>query len=94
MIAYVCKLLKQKQLIDAELDRLKPLMREAMEKRGMKTWDSGLFKTTIGADSERKTFDTKRFEREHPDIAAEYFYKKPVKGSFTLKLKSDDKVTD
>ena len=94
MIAYVCKLLKQKQLIDAELDRIKPLMREAMEKRGMKTWDSGLFKTTIGADSERKTFDTKRFEREHPDIAAEYFYKKPVKGSFTLKLKSDDKVTD
>lgn len=92
MIAYISKLLKQKQHIDTELDRVKPLLREAMEKRQMRTWDNGLFRTTIGADSERRTFDTKRFEKEHPDLATQYFTKKPVKGSFTLKLKdtSDD----
>lgn len=92
MIAYVCKLLKQKQHIDAELDRLKPLLKGAMEQRGMRAWDSGLFKTTIGADTERKTFDTKRFEKEYPELAAQYYFKKPVKGSFTIKLKdnSDD----
>lgn len=92
MIAYVTKLLKQKQHIDAELDRLKPLMKSAMEQRGLKSWDGGLFKTTLGADTERKTFDTKRFEKEHPELAAQYFIKKPVKGSFSLKLKdnSDD----
>lgn len=89
MIAYVCELLKQKQYIDAELDRLKPLLKDAMEQRGLRTWDSGLFKTTLGADSERKTFDTKRFEKEHPELAAQYFIKKPVKGSFTVKLKDN-----
>lgn len=87
MIAYVVKLLKQKQHIDSELDRVKPLLKEAMEKRGLKSWDSGLFKTTIGADSERRTFDAKRFEKEHPELASQYFIKKPVKGSFTVKLK-------
>ena len=92
MIAYVTKLLKQKQHIDSELDRVKPLMRDAMEKRGLRNWDSGLFKTTLGADTERRTFDTKKFEKEHPELAAQYFTKKPVKGSFSIKLKdnSDD----
>lgn len=92
MIAYVCKLLKQKQHIDAELDRVKPLLRSAMEQRGLQTWDSGLFKTTIGAASMRRTFDTKRFEKEHPELAADYISQKPINGSFTIKLKdnSDD----
>lgn len=92
MIAYVTKLLKQKQHIDSELDRVKPLLREAMEKRGLRSWDSGLFKTTLGADTERRTFDTRKFEKEYPDLAAQYISKKPVKGSFSIKLKdnSDD----
>lgn len=90
MIAYVSKLLKQKQHIDSELDRVKPLLREAMEKRGLKSWNAGLFKTSICADTERRAFDTKRFEKDHPEFAAEYFIKKPVKGSFKLSLKDND----
>ncbi len=92
MIAYVTKLLKQKQHIDSELDRVKPLMREAMEKRGLRSWDSGMFKTTLGAASMRRTFDAKSFEKDHPDLAAQYFTQKAVSGSFSIKLKdnSDD----
>lgn len=90
MIAYVCKLLRDKQHIDAELERVKPLLKDAMEKRGLRSWDGGLFKTTIGADTERKTFDTKRFEKEHPELAEQYTTKKPVKGSFSIKLKDND----
>lgn len=92
MIAYVTKLLKQKQHIDSELDRVRPLVKEAMERQGLKKWDCGLFATTIGADSERRQFDSKRFEKEHPELAAQYITKQPVKGSFKIKLKdnSDD----
>lgn len=89
---YIAKLLREKQHIEAELERVKPMLREAMELRGLRNWDGVRFKTTISADTERKTFDTKRFEKEHAELAAQYYIQKPVKGSLIIKLK--DKQND
>lgn len=91
MIAYVSKLLKQKQHIDEELDRVKPLLKEAMGKHNLRKWDADLFKVTIGADSMRSTFDAEKFKKDHPDLVDKYFTKKPVKGSFSIKLNTTDK---
>ena len=57
-----------------------------MEKNGVKSWKTQTFSSVIAVDSERETFDTKRFKAEHPDLYEQYVVKKVTKGSFTLKL--------
>ena len=57
----------------------------AMEQHGIKSWDSGQFKATIAADSERATFDTVKFKKDHPDLYEQYTTRKTTKGGFTLK---------
>lgn len=77
----------QKQYDDAKskLDEMKPLLREAMESHGVKSWDSGKFKATISAGSKTKVFDTERFRKEHPDLYEEYSVTKDRRGGFTIK---------
>ena len=58
-----------------------------MERCGIKSWDSGLFRATIVADSETVSFDVKRFKADHPDLYDRYSTKKIKKGGFTLKNK-------
>lgn len=70
-----------------KLDELKKLLRNAMEEHSIKSWDSGRFKATIAKDSEKETFDTKRFKEEHPDLYKLYTVKKTSKGGFTIKLR-------
>lgn len=71
---------------EANLKKLKDELRAAMEKHGIKSWKTQSFSSVIAKDSERETFDTKRFKAEHPDLYEQYVVKKVVKGSFTLKL--------
>lgn len=85
VIRYVSDLIKAKKEVEGKLDEAKQALRGAMEAHGIKSYDSGLFKATIAADSVRTTFDTKRFREEHPDLYEQYTVKSTQKGSFTLK---------
>jgi len=83
----ISSMLKKHDEIVANLDKMKTSLREAMEKCGIKSWDSGLFRATIMADSETVSFDVKRFKADHPDLYDRYSTKKIKKGGFTLKNK-------
>ena len=85
VVDYIASLIAQERDIKAKLDEAKTSLREAMEQHGVKSWDSGQFKATIAADSERVTFDTTAFKKDHPDLYKQYTIKKQTKGSFTLK---------
>ena len=85
VISYVADLIKLEQETKAKLDEAKKALRMAMEQHGIKSWDSGMFKATIAADSIRATFDSARFKKDHPDLYEQYITNKPTKGGFTLK---------
>ncbi len=85
VISYVADLIKLEQETKAKLDEAKKALRMAMEQHGIKSWDSGMFKATIAADSIRATFDSARFKKDHPDLYDQYVTNKPTKGGFTLK---------
>ncbi len=85
VISYMAGLIKAKKEIDEKLEEAKKGLRLAMETHGVKSFDSGLFKATIAADSEKSTFDTKKFKEDHPELYSKYVVKKTQKGSFTLK---------
>ena len=89
-IKFIYDNLKAAKEAEEQLKKMKTLLREAMERHGIKSWDSGLFKSTIAADCEKETFDTKRFKADHPELAVQYITRKPQKGSFTIKLKDND----
>ena len=85
IIDTIATLIAQEKESKAKLDELKKQLRQAMEAHNIKSWDSGKFRATIAADSERTTFDAERFKKDYPDIYEIYTTKKAVKGGFTLK---------
>lgn len=85
VIDYIARLLDTERETKARLDEAKKTIREAMEKNGIKSWDSGSFKATIAVDSERATFDAARFKADHPELYKQYTIRKTAKGGFTLK---------
>ncbi|WP_286375429.1 hypothetical protein [Xylanibacter rodentium] len=85
VISYVADLIRIEKETKAKLDEAKKALRMAIEQHGIKSWDSGLFKATIAADSNRATFDSARFKKDHPDLYEQYITNKPTKGGFTLK---------
>ncbi len=90
VIDYVADLLRVEKETKARIDEAKQGLRTAMEQHSIKSADLGLFRATIAADSERSTFDTARFRKEHPDLYAQYTIKKTTKGGLTIKLKDND----
>jgi hypothetical protein len=85
VITYVADLIALEKQTKEKLEEAKKALRMAMEQHGIKTWDSGMFKATIAADSERATFDTAQFKKDHPDLYKQYTTRKTTKGGFTLK---------
>lgn len=85
VITYVADLMALEKETKTKLDEAKKALRMAMEQHGIKSWDSGQFKATITADSERATFDTVQFKKDHPDLYEKYTTRKQIKGGFTLK---------
>lgn len=85
VISYVADLMALEKETKAKLDEAKKALRMAMERHGIKSWDSGMFKATIAADSERVAFDSAQFKKDHPDLYKQYTTRKTTKGGFTLK---------
>jgi len=66
---------------------MKEKLREMMEAAGISKWECDQFTATIGKPSESRTFDTKAFQADHPDLYEQYIKTTSKKGSFTQKLK-------
>lgn len=78
---------RQEEEANRRCDELKAKLKEAMEKAGVKSWDAGLFKATIKAAGTRRTFDSKRFQAEHADLAKDYIKETQTKSSILITLK-------
>lgn len=57
-----------------------------MVKAGAYNWKGGSVSFIRKKDTVRRTFDTKAFERDHPELYQEYMKETPVFGSVTLKV--------
>ena len=64
-------------------------LQEAMEKYEVKKWDNDVFSATYVAPTTRKRFDSKRFEKELPELFEEYQTISDVKGSVRIKYKEE-----
>lgn len=66
---------------------LKATMEDAMREHCVKKWENDRLSITLKADTEKDTFDTKRFRQDYPDLYERYIKKTLVKGGILFKLK-------
>lgn len=77
---------RQADEAEARCAALKEKLKAAMEAAGVKSWDTGVFKATVKAGDTRKTFDSKKFQADHPDLYEQYIKETETKSSILITL--------
>lgn len=84
----ISELIMQQKEITDKLEQFKSRMLELMDEKGVKSWEGTNLKITRKADSVRSTFDSTRFKKDHPDMAAEYTKQTTAKGGILITPKT------
>lgn len=71
----------------AEYEQVRQGILAIMEEYDVKHYESDRLVLTRKADTERTTFDTKRFRAEHPDLYAQYASTATAKGGILIKVR-------
>ena len=74
-----------------KVDKVKEILYGTMEKEGVKTVDRGKLKITYVAPSSRTSVDSKKLEKEEPEIYKKYVKTTTVAGSIKITLMGDKK---
>lgn len=83
-------LVEAKQLADYYTKKAKEVeeaLMQAMVANGIKSWDAEVFKATYTPETESTTFDTKKFQGEHPELYKEYLKKSTRKESLRITIR-------
>ena len=79
------------KLMKEKVDKVKEILYGTMEKEGVKTVDRGKLKITYVAPSSRTSVDSKKLEKEEPEIYKKYIKTTTVAGSIKITLMGDKK---
>ena len=79
------------KLMKEKVDKVKEILYGTMEKEGVKTVDRGNLKITYVAPSSRISVDSKKLEKEEPEIYKKYIKTTTVAGSIKITLMGDKK---
>ena len=79
------------KLMKEKLDKVKEILYGTMEKEGVKTVDRGNLKITYVAPSCRTSVDSKKLEKEEPEIYKKYVKTTTVAGSIKITLMGEKK---
>ena len=82
---------KELKLLKDMVDSVKTVLYGTMEKEGIKTVDRGNLKITYVAPSSRTSVDSKKLQKEEPEIYKKYVKTTTVAGSIKITLMGDKK---
>lgn len=81
----------------AEVERIQPFidgfkdsLKRAMIEHDVKSWGTGGFKATITPAGTKKTFDTKKFQSDHPELYKQYIKETDTAASIRITLRKED----
>ena len=60
----------------------------AFRSSGIKSWETDNMKISLVDSTEKRTFETKRFAEENPDMAEKYYKTSLVKGYIKITLRN------
>ena len=61
-----------------------------MIEHDVKSWDAGCLKATITPAGVKKTFDTKKFQSDHPELYKQYIKETETAASIRITLRKED----
>ena len=79
------------KLLKEKVDKVKEVLYDTMGKEGVKTVDRGKLKITYVAPSNRTSIDSKKLEKEEPEIYKKYVNTTTVAGSIKITLIGEKK---
>ena len=79
------------KILKEKVDKVKEILYGTMEKEGIKTVDRGNLKITYVAPSSRISVDSKKLEKEEPEIYKKYVKTTTVAGSVKITLMGEKK---
>ena len=79
------------KLLKDMVDSVKTVLYDTMEKEGVKTVDRGKLKITYVAPSTRTSVDSKKLQKEEPEIYKKYVKTTTVAGSIKITLIGEKK---
>ena len=79
------------KLLKEKVDKVKGILYDTMGKEGVKTVDRGKLKITYVAPSSRTSVDSKKLEKEEPEIYKKYVNTTTVEGSIKITLIGEKK---
>ena len=79
------------KLLKEKVDKVKGILYDTMGKEGVKTVDRGKLKITYVAPSSRTSVDSKKLEKEEPEIYKKYVKTTTVEGSIKITLIGEKK---
>lgn len=80
-------LLTQQKELEQKISDMREVIKVAMEQYGVKSFENDVVKMTYLAPTERKSIDSTRLKKEHPEIAEAYQKVSPVKASVKIEIK-------
>lgn len=86
-IAEICTQKKQLEALEKEM---KDKLKEAMEQFGVTKFDSDILKITYVAEGVKKSIDSTKLKKEHPDVAEKYTKISKVSSYIKVEVKSNE----
>ena len=86
-IKILTDIMQQKKHIEEVEKQVRETLLHTMEQHGIKSFENDVIKLTYVAPSERKTIDSTRLKKEHPEIAEAYQKISQVKSSVKIEVK-------
>lgn len=80
-------MLKQQKALEQQISDMREVIKTAMEQYGVKSFENDVVKMTYIAPTERKSIDSTRLKKEHPEIAEAYQKVSPVKATVKIEIK-------
>lgn len=80
-------LLTQQKELEQKVSDMREVIKAAMEQYGVKSFENDDIKITYVAPTERKSIDSTRLKKEHPEIAEAYQKVSQVKASVKIEVK-------
>ena len=80
-------MLAQQKVLEQQISDMREVIKAAMEQYGVKSFENDDIKMTYVAATERKSIDSTRLKKEHPEIAEAYQKVSPVKASVKIEIK-------
>lgn len=72
------------------VDGFKDTLKRAMIEHNVKAWDTGELKATITPSGIKKTFDSKRFQSDHPELYKQYIKETETAASIRITLRKEE----